>query len=446
MIKALEKMKENSFLVLLFCVSLAISAFIICLNIPKDLSIMGYSFVRVELLEQFMQVIREGKIPDFLSAYEHSYGYVFYLPYLGVLFNIHSGAELLLFVQLSAMFNLMLFFPLEIYLSFHNRIAALAAPILLHIFCGNILYGYKTDSFWGMCWVTVLSMPLVYKVFAEKWSRKALGIVILTGCICTLGNVMRNHNGFLILIILTGVLLIKMWKEKEKSIQVLLGMLIFFFLYESVSTWMPLFFGRFFGLSKMNNGAFIWHSLLCGLGYYQNEYGFECNDGVIAQVVKQYYNYRIYPSDEYMQACKRLFFTVLKENPIFILKTYFRKLFDMLKVAFEYTLTSEIKNYYALNLVRINIHNIFFPSTITVVLSLVAAKLKRSVLGQSIKKYKSVLIMTILGIFIGTIEGVIFIPEIRYGINSLLCIGFVFFWLALILILSYTQKSIYGEQ
>jgi len=333
-----KKLLERN--IIFYCILLMFSTivawFCIRWNTTSDELTVSYSYVRVELLEEFMQIIRNNEIPQFLSAYEHSYGYAFYLPYIGVLFGIQEGWQLLLWVQLGAMVALMVIFPVLIYKVFENKIVAFIAPILVHLFCGNILYGFKTDSFWGMSWTIMLAFPMIYLLSRPGWCYKKTALVVIIGVVCSVGNVMRNHNGFVPMILVFVILLHKFIRKEIKLLNFLLLCVFFYFCYESISTFIPLFVGGCLKLPTLNNGAFVWHAILCGLGHYPNEYGLICNDEIISKVVQQYYPYQVYATDEYANSCRKLVFEILFTNPIFVISVYFSKFIELMKLIIKY--------------------------------------------------------------------------------------------------------------
>lgn len=440
-----EKWKEMQFTAVLLIGSSVFALIVLYFNIPSDESMVSYSWVRVKLIEDYMEIIKSGDTPNFLSAYEHSYGYAFYLPYIGVWFGLTQGWKVLLNVQLAAMFLLMVLLPFEIYLCFKNRFVALFTPILAHIFMGNVLYGFKTDSFWGMAWATVLAVPLLFYVAITAWDIKSYFIIGFIGIICSLSNVMRNHNGFFVLIMVFLILLYKVIKQKEGVLKILCAVALFFFLYMCISTIIPFLIGRILNLPTLNNGAFVWHALLAGLGYYPNSYGLEWNDAKIAEIVKTYYNYYEYATDEYALACKSLYFHICKESPGLVIKTYLKKMAEMLRYSFEFTLMPKSKSWYYWNTGRFMVHNLTIPVGFILFTLFYSWKTTILFIKESFKQYFLFILFSVIGILIGTVEAVIAIPEIKYGLTSIACLCMTFFYIALIILNAICVKGNIGR-
>lgn len=79
--------------------STVVASIIIFLNLPESKDNLTYSFVRVGLLQDFMDTIQAGQVPQFLSATEHSWGFAFYLPYLAVVLGITEAWKILFFLH-----------------------------------------------------------------------------------------------------------------------------------------------------------------------------------------------------------------------------------------------------------------------------------------------------------------------------------------------------------
>lgn len=442
----IQKWSRRRFAFYLLLNSSIFAMIVIHFNIPSDEFMVSYSWARIDLLESFMETIRSGHIPNFLSAYEHSYGYAMYLPYLGVCLGQEYGWKLLLDIQLGAMFILMVILPFEIYLCFKNRIVAFLTPLLSHVFLGNVLYGLKTDSFWGMAWVTVLATPLLFYIAVNVWNRNSYLIVGLIGVLCSLSNVMRNHNGFFPLIMFFLILLHKVIWQKENILKIICIFILFLFLYESISTIIPLLFGIILNLPTLNNGAFVWHALLAGLGYnYPNIYGLEWSDSKVAEVVKTYYNYSEYATDEYASACRALFFRICKESPLFVIETYIKKMLKMLRYSLEFTLTPISKTWLYWNTGKFMVHNLTVPIGLTA-LSLLFYKRIFNNIRTHIKKYSIFIIFSVSGIFIGTLEAVIALPDIKYGLTSITSLCMTFFYIALIILNTLCSEKRAGKE
>ena len=75
-----------------------------------------------------------------------------------------------------------------------------------------------------------------------------------------------------------------------------------------------------------------WHVALVGLGYYPNRYGLEANDGAIFQLTKEKYGVEYRLDDYYAhdQAAKKEFLKILREDPRFVVNSFFGRLKESL--------------------------------------------------------------------------------------------------------------------
>lgn len=428
-------MCAKKFRLLLFTWSIVFATIIIYLNIPESGEYISYSYVRTGLLDSFMDQIRKGGIPQFLSAIEHSWGFAFYLPYLGVMLGVQEAWKLLLVLHMGFMWLLLAVFPAEIYWMTKSRYLAMVSPVMLHIFCGNVLYGYKCDTMWAAGWAIVISAPLLYLFYLEQSRKKEMLYVAGIGLICSVSNIFRNHCGFYVLVVFLLLLLVKcavmmhsgcFWKRLLYSIVLFL---VFWMLYGLLPDTVPLLAGMLLHREFLNNAAFLWHAVLCSLGNAPNGYGLECKDDVvIALIMEQYPGVGRY-TNAYLNACRDFFFQILKNDPLFVGKTWLTAFSKTLTQVFLYEMTDKKRDDWYFYGTVYNIHNIFLPAVLSAGGYLgVAFRWKQSVWEKQSLLWGLCCMLVILS---GTVQAVFMVPALRYFLPSCVGTGFLFFMIAM---------------
>lgn len=429
-------MSKKGFRVFLLIWSAMFATIIIFLNIPESKEYISYSYVRIDLLDSFMVQIENGKIPQFLSAIEHSWGFAFYLPYLGVMLGIEDAWKLVLLLHMSFMWILLAVFPAEIYTATKNRYLALISPVMLHIFCGNTLYGYKCDSMWAAGWAVVITAPLLYMFYFEKSRKKEMRYVLLIGFLCSVSNIMRNHCGFYVMVVFIFLLFVKFaaYIHRKAFVWVLLYYIalfvVFKIMYGLISDTVPLLAGIILNREVLVNSAFLWHAVLCSLGNYPNSFGLECKDEVVIALVMDTYPGVGRYTNEYLYACRDLFFKILKEEPLFVGKAWLAAFWKTLGQAFQYQMTSKKQADWYFYGIRYNVHNIFIPAVLSVVGYIIAVvKGKKGMIFE--KETVIWFVCCILIILSGTVQAVFMVPALRYFLPSCVGIGWFFFTAAM---------------
>lgn len=430
--------------------STVVASIIIFLNLPESKEYLSYSFVRVGLLQDFMDMIQAGQVPQFLSATEHSWGFAFYLPYLAVALGITEAWKIVLGIHMTAMWILLVVFPLEIAWVTRNKTLAFLSPVLLHVFCGNVLYGYKIDTIWAAGWVIIITLPLLYQFYKVKDRRKEAGLIAAIGILCSCGNVMRNHCGFYTTVVLLIIICAKILISKKKLIGIawyFILTILFAICSAVVDQYIPLFVGWILNLDIINNSGFIWHALLCGMGNYDNIYGLKCEDGVIiALITGKYPAVEVY-SNEYLIACKNEFFQILTSDPLFVIGTWFKTFLLSLQRLLAFQFTSQGNEDYFFGAVKYNVQNISIPAILGTG-SYVAVKFikwKRK-MRLHLKRDIFWLLLAMTFVITGTVQAVFLIAEIRYFLPSFVGTGTLFLVLSMMSIRDFCdlKESDYG--
>lgn len=413
------KKKNLLFLIYIFSAATIISLF----NYfnPGDLY---YSWYRVGVVENLTNQIRNGEMPAFLAQTEHSWGFALYLPYLAYLFNVQDFYAFFLVLHIIATWIMLVLFPIEIRKITKNDLAACLSPVILHIFAGDILYGYKTETMWTGGYALVLGAPLLYQYLKAQKTKDRRKLIIWIGLLCSCCNVLRNQSSFSTIILSVIILIISMVTEIRKNctatekrrfvwLPFLIDMVLLIFLSELICTFIPYLLGIILGTEILNNSGFVWHSILCGLGVVENPYGFLWSDDTIMTIVGKKYNLSWGYSNEYFDCCKKYFFEILHNDSGFIFSTYLWKYGRCWELIYKglsngfYGAPSFFSS--------INLHRVLIPGIITGIGS--CAYVLYEVIQKKIKtgRVLACLLIWFLVISAGQIQGLLgFVDDYRY--------------------------------
>lgn len=390
-----------------------------------------YSYYRVGIIESLTDQIRQGLIPQFLEQMVHSWGFTFYLPPIAALLGIQDFYAYFLGIQMTFSWILLVVFPLEIYTIFRSKVLAIISPVLLHIFCGNALYGFKTDTFWPSGFAMIICLPLIIYFFQINGQKQRRIIAIIIGSVCSLSNILRNQNAFPVLVtfyilLLTELLKNGKWKNLKFWLYQFEIIIIFWIFYNLISSYVPLISGYLLGQGKLNNEGFVWHSILCGWGVFDNPYGLAWDDSVIYEIIHQKYGYSEIYSDKYINDCKQYVLDILIHNPTFALKTWLRKFVicvqDIINRLFIYEQYGFEHYWY----IRFNLSNIKIPSILSAIALVIGGLLNKLQIKKHMWNMLFCITIIILFLILGTVNGVLgycYYPN--YFIGSIVAVGLI---------------------
>ena len=416
--------------------TLLFTTFIMIANMPKDVSETQYSWYKLSILDEYIEIIRNGSVPPFLSINGHSWGYGLYLPYLAHALNIDESWKILAYLNLTFSWFAIIFVTYKIYKITKNLFLTSIAPVLLHIFVGNYLYGYNSDTFWPAGWALVITFPLIYDFIKANSIKKELYYICFIGGGCSVSNIVRNHNGITVLAVVVLICILRAVKRlRDGNIKgtfaSVFEIVIFYLCYGLFDKYLPLFIGTIMGQKVLNNTGFFWHSILCGLGVYDNKYGLAWSDDTIRGIVGSIYTNvptDEFYSNEYFEACKAYFFDIFTRDPGFVISTWMNKfgktLINVMQIEF-----TNVKDLY-LSQGIINVHNLLIPTLITAG-GLVYCNARKLFSINEKRLLITLVLISFIEMLVGTIQSLIGYVDTRYFQTALVGMGFTIFLVAI---------------
>lgn len=326
-------------LLLLFGIWAAYHIIIIWYYLPQE---QPYMNARLEQLNMYIQQILTGGQSQIVSLKDHNPAFYLYASYLGVILGKSEACQVFLFLQLGAAAFILLLYPTLIYRLTHTILPACISPFLLKTFLGRILYEIKTDSYWSMAWIIVLGLPLLGIFFREKqgWPKWAAFVGL---CLCMgLANLPRMHSSLgILLLLLLGIVkefFIPLKKNRSCKLVVSACMLLIITVvsYTLFTAMIPSVYVAATAQKGKIEDFGPWHSMYIGLGWEENKYGIQFSDGCAAEQVQSIDPSAVYCSPEYMDILKNEWFRLWREDPGYMIGTYFRKFGACLKLCWSY--------------------------------------------------------------------------------------------------------------
>lgn len=306
----------------------------------KWIGLMGYAFLisflianvaskgqyehfvttRVECLQKYIDYLtNNGPRPNISDTGANLY---YFLGPLSVKLGIYSAADCYVWIKVLLTSILTFIYPLCFYALYKKIYLAIIAPIVLYLFSASTLFFPMTDSTWIMEWIVLISVPLL--VLCKKclvMEKKIIaGALFATLCLASgISNLFRMHSGTIVIVV--SLIYIFMGRKiyiKELIVR-LMAAIIGLYLFIDIIPWINqnIFGAEKYGFEMMSG----WHTIFIGIGWEENPWGIYYMDECgmeFAPDVK-------YNSKEYLNVLKEKTIELVKENPVWFMKSYLKK-------------------------------------------------------------------------------------------------------------------------
>ncbi len=380
----------------------------------------GANWYKVKKLnEAFNDFVEMGEF-DYAHI-AHSEGWI-YFPYIMKWFGLDAD-RLFMAVQSSLGIVALSIYPLMIYEIYKSYLLSVISPFLFNFTIGDMLYRQGNEEFYAIMWAAVVTFPFLILLLNEKRKTFIFAFTIIIAMFVAVSNCLRFHSGLPVVCIMLLIMIFKMVREKGNRIVIIVSIVCVFALYNSLSAFLPETIGRrwsFMGGNEYNSSP--WHSILIGLGCYDNKYGLEYDDNCAMNMVKERWPEIEYQSDQYYYKCKVLFFELLKNDPQFVITTELRKFLGCMREEVDYVIGNKI------------LLLLFLGSVMTLVLR-----------GRRFfVSYWHVLSIGILFCVISTYGGIAAIPKASmYTYSSVGCTSLLVFFLTITVMKIVMKKNIF---
>lgn len=234
------------------------------------------------------------------------------------------------------------------------------------------------------------------------------GIAIVISC----ANIIRGANGLPVLFIVLLILFEDFIKRKLTWKSILISIAVLACTANLLSTTIPCCVAYKWGVpGKEGYNSSPWHAILTGMGYLENEYGLAWNDNNTRELIGVLYPDVIYNSDEYYECCKKVALQIFTEDPKFVIKGLFAKLWRCFGLQMKYISGKSAMNLYSYRW-------IFIGMALEVFVLVRIKKIK-----DYARKYLSLIVICAGLTFLSIYSGVLVYPAEYYILGALGGIG-----------------------
>lgn len=266
----------------------------------------------------------------FAAGFSDDPGIYVYLPEAGHVLGVSNPLTLLKWFSYGSFALLIAFYPLLFYELFGSIAAAIFAPVGPTAFA----FGANSDIYWIAAWCALAVLPVLMLVVARRWRGWSAAACIAAGVVASYASSIRSEAGLGVAIAALGVVLLHApeWRRR-----LLVGAAVVL-AYLSIR---PLTINALQAYRDHEIRAYIrthsiwhessstghpfWHSAYIGLGYLPNRWGIFWSDASAADYVHRVDPKAPYLSARYSSILEHRYFTILREDPGFVLRTYAKK-------------------------------------------------------------------------------------------------------------------------
>ncbi|MCR4792055.1 MAG: hypothetical protein K5871_04855 [Lachnospiraceae bacterium] len=298
----------------------------------------GANWYKVAKLDRyFEEFMLNGQFDN--AHLSHSLGWV-YFPFLMRFFRMDARSMFMATQSVLGMIAISIY-PLLLYELYDSVLICLFSPLIFHYTIGDMLYRTGNEEFYALMWSVVVAFPFLLLLCKETKKKSIMIFTIVLSLSMSVSNCLRLQSGLPVLIIIFLIDSFKFYKEKENRKILIIAFLTILLLYNCLSIAVPRIITANWddvGVAGYNSSP--WHSLLIGLGYYDNSYGITYDDNCGKEMVSERWPEVEYLSDEYFKKCRVIYIDMLKNDPGFVFKTELRKFIECLKEEMDYLLSS----------------------------------------------------------------------------------------------------------
>lgn len=338
----------NKKAVFLCTISLAAVFAVLALYAARKQQMMPFDNVKSSYFQNLNIVLeqldRERSITT-ITGNNHGPFYLIFLGHLGHLLQLNDPAEVSLRFSEFWYCALALAFPLLLWRLIGYDPPSIAAGTLImlafaarsqitdHIY---IYYSYWSGGCFTMLCCPMLSFLLV-RTSQKKFGRLDGILIALVIILMAFENIIRQHFAFPLLVCLLMVFLLHfvLNKNRDRLLSILLAALTcltFFCAPPAAKTLYDLTVHQV----DVQTVERPWHGIWCGLGVFENEYGFAWDDKKASEYVAGVDPTVEYCSEEYFDILRERVLDVAVKDPGWVVQTLFQKFVISIKAAIRF--------------------------------------------------------------------------------------------------------------
>lgn len=266
----------------------------------------------------------------------HSLGWI-YFPFIMRIFHLNADMMFMGFQSFLGMVVITAY-PILIYRLYHSSVLAFVTPFFVHFIAGDKLYIEGNEEFYSIMWAVIMAMPFLIRLI--KREGKMIPNVIAVSVVMAVSNILRFHSGLPVLFVTVLILLIRFFRERYKTVILLVCLFCILGTYNLLARTIPNFIASAWAdEGTLGYNSSPWHSILIGFGYIENDYGLAYDDGTAMELIARRYPGVEYQSDEYYKRCREVAINIIIHDPKFVAKVEFIKFYESLCAEGNYLLS-----------------------------------------------------------------------------------------------------------
>lgn len=304
-------------------------------NLPDQSTVSYYRVLNI-LIQQL-----NGEVPlETIYGNMHGAVYPIFLAYLANFFHIMDSGEIVYYVQGLAVVGSIMFCGGVIWYWRKKFWMGIVTVLGIWELSKAFLVYDITYSYWGAGVVVLAALPLLCDLFtnirAERKKKNLLELLLIT-IIMIIGNIMRQYAALPVMVLELLYLCLKIMRSTnvKSRIALVFGTLVMLLLFFGTEPFIHSMYDTFSGKLKIENVEKPWHAIWCGLGYVENDYGFQWFDGAAMEYVASVDATVQYCSEEYFDILKSRIMEVIVKDPLYVLAVLYKKFIDSLKIGFS---------------------------------------------------------------------------------------------------------------
>ena len=260
-------------------------------------------------------------------------GIYFYLPVMAKVLGNNDPKWLLKWLFIALMALVLFAYPFIFYGLFSSFAAAVIAPLFVLYKTPHL---FQSDIYWISAWVLLLCVPALALIATRPWTRRCLYALLVIVAVAGLASPIRSHAGTPILLAGLILAIAKPGHWRSRTFTALVVILCYTatatVLFDGIRAYRDSHVGTANFAGSLPSAHPFWHPAFLGLSYVPNKYGIVWDDSFAMHTAQKVDPKVAYLSDEYESILRHKYFVILKNDPGFIVNTYWQKFKRLLRV------------------------------------------------------------------------------------------------------------------
>ena len=264
------------------------------------------------------------------AAFTDDPGIYVYLPEAANVLGVHDPRVLLKWLALGSFALLALIYPILFFELFGSIAAGVVSPLLL----GAFSFLGNSDIYWIAGWCALFCLPVLMLAASRRWSGRSVAVCAGMALVASYASSIRSQAGLGVAIAAVALVLLReqTWLRRVSlaALVAIAYLAVSPALMHGVEAYRNHAIAAYIDAhpgwtSVSSSGHPFWHSAYIGLGYLPNRWGIAWQDSSGEAAVRRVDPTAPFLSARYSSILKHRYFTILREDPGFVIRTYATK-------------------------------------------------------------------------------------------------------------------------